>query len=62
MSLMSKKDCCTSNDSGTSVNVNVDVTRIVKYLSIAGVVIVGIIFGTRCFGKMLENGFFEVVE
>jgi hypothetical protein len=47
---------------GTSVNVNVDVTKIVKYACITGIFIVGIIFGTRCFNKMLEKGFFEIVD
>lgn len=52
---MSKLDCCEPKASGTSsVNVLVDVTKIVKYLCFAGIVIVGIIFGTRCYQKMIE--------
>ena len=61
---MSMKDCCSANEVGRSVNVNVnvDVPKIVKYCCITGVLIVGIIFGTRCFRNMLEEGFFELVE
>jgi hypothetical protein len=61
---MSMKDCCSTNDNNPSVNVNVnvDVPKIVKYCCITGVLIVGIIFGTRCFRKMLDEGFFELVE
>lgn len=60
---MSLKDCCTSNDtgdSGASVTVKVDVTKIVKYVCITGIFIVGIIFGTKCYQKMLEEGFFDL--
>jgi hypothetical protein len=39
-----------------TVNVTVNVTKIVKYLCFAGIVIVGIIFGTRCYQKMIEDG------
>lgn len=53
---MSKKDCCEPNDIGaSSVKVTVDVTRIVKYVCIAGVVIVGIIFGTKCYQNLLKE-------
>lgn len=60
---MSSKDCC-SNDCtpSTNVNVTVDVPKIVKYTCVAGVLIVAIIFATKCFLKMLEAGFFELVE
>lgn len=34
---------------GVSVQVKVDATKIVRYLCIAGVLIIGIIFGTRCY-------------
>jgi hypothetical protein len=44
---MSTRESCTFDGSGSRVTVNVDVTRIVKYVCIAGVLIVGIIFGTR---------------
>lgn len=53
---MSMKDCCTPTDNNSSVTVNVDVTRIVKYVCIAGVFIVGIIFGTRCYHNMVSEG------
>jgi hypothetical protein len=61
---MSMKECCSpkDNDPRVNVNVNVDVPKIVKYCCITGVLIVGIIFGTRCFRNMLEEGFFEHVE
>lgn len=56
---MSFKNCCTPKDacSSVNVNVNVDVPKIVKYSCIAGVLIVAIIFGTKCFRHMLEEGF-----
>ena len=56
---MSKINCCEPKVPGTSsVNVSVDVTKIVKYVCFAGIVIVGIIFGTKCYQKMLDNEFF----
>lgn len=56
---MSKLNCCEPKEPGSSsVNVTVDVTKIVKYVCFAGIVIVGIIFGTRCYHKMLENEIF----
>lgn len=61
---MSLKNCCTPADatSNAKVSVNVDVPKIVKYLSVASVLIVGIIFGTRCFRNMLEENFFDKKE
>ncbi|MBH1940561.1 hypothetical protein I5677_06645 [Mobilitalea sibirica] len=56
---MSKNDCCSQENVGTSVTVKVDVSKIVKYACIAGVFIVGIIFGTRCYQKMLEEGYID---
>lgn len=54
---MSKIGCCEPKLPGTSsVNVTVDVTKIVKYVCFAGIAIVGIIFGTKCYQKMIENG------
>lgn len=38
----------------TSVEVKVDVAKIVKYCVIAGVAIVGVIFGTRAWLKAME--------
>lgn len=43
----------------SSITVNVDVTQIVKYVCISGIVIVGIIFGTNCCQKILESDFFN---
>lgn len=60
---MSLKNCCTSKDdsnANVNVNVNVDVPKIVKYCCITGILIVGIIFGTKSFRKMLEEGFFDI--
>lgn len=34
---------------GVSVQVKVDATKIVRCICIAGVLIIGIIFGTRCY-------------
>lgn len=61
---MSHKNCCTPKDVDkcVNVNVNVDVPKIVKYSCITGVLIVGIIFGTKCFRKMLEDGFFDSAD
>lgn len=53
---MSLKNCCVPEKLDPSVTVNVDVTRIVKYVCFTGIVIVGIIFGTRCYQKMLSEG------
>ncbi len=49
-----RRDCCTPREVDRTVTVNVDVTKIVKYTCITGVFIVGIIFGTRCYNKMLK--------
>ncbi|HHX13198.1 MAG TPA: hypothetical protein GX731_10275 [Clostridiales bacterium] len=55
------KDCCSPKDSDcceevdVNVKVNVDVGKIVKYVCITAVLIVGIIFGTNCYNKMLSN-------
>jgi hypothetical protein len=61
---MSLKNCCTPKnpESNVNVNVNVDVPKIVKYACITGVLIVGIIFGTKSFHKMLEHGFFDPIN
>lgn len=68
---MSKKNCCKSNKAdisdqntqvGVSVNVLVDVPKIVKYMCIAAITIIGIIFGTRCYHKMIENGILKPME
>lgn len=61
---MSKQDCCSHKENEANVNVNVivDVPKIVKYACITGILIVGIIFGTKTFHKMLEEGFFEIID
>ena len=62
---MSSKHCCSNSNHAaptTNVNVTVDVPKIVKYTCVAGVLIVAIVFATKCFLKMLEEGFFELVE
>lgn len=54
--IMSKIGYCEPKEAGTSsVNVSVDVTKIVKYVCLAGIAIVGIVFGTKCYQKMIEN-------
>lgn len=40
---------------GASVTVRVDVTKIVRYLCFTGVLVVGIIFGTRCWREIKES-------
>jgi hypothetical protein len=47
---VSMKNCCSPKDNDSCVNVNVivDVPKIVKYCCISGVLIVGIIFGSKC--------------
>ncbi len=57
---MSKEGNCCSDGPNTTVNVSVDVTKIVKYVCCAGVFIVGIIFGTNCYHKMLQKGLFKL--
>lgn len=55
-------DCCSCEPAGVTVKVNVDVPKIVKYACLTGILIVGIIFGTKCFAKMLEEGFFDKIN
>jgi hypothetical protein len=63
---MSFKDCCSKKEiepsSGVNVKVIVDVPKIVRSLCFTGILIVGIIFGTKTFQKMLEKGFFDIKE
>ncbi len=57
--------CCSTDEDETksvTVRVNVDVPKIVRCLCVTGVIIVGIIFGTRTFQKMLDGGFFDIVD
>ena len=46
----------TEADSNVNVTVKVDVAKIIRNLCVAGVLIVGIIFGTRTFKAMLDKG------
>lgn len=60
---MSNKCCSPENkEAQVNVNVNVDVPKIVKYSCITGVLIVAIVFGTKIYRKMLENGFLELMK
>ncbi|MDF2545008.1 MAG: putative rane protein [Herbinix sp.] len=55
---MFKKDCCTNQEvASPGTTVIVDVAKIVKYACVAGVLIVGIIFGTKCYHKMISESF-----
>ena len=56
---MSKKNCCIPDNVDSSITVRVDVTRIVKYVCISGIIIVGIIFCNKSFRSMLEKGYFD---
>ena len=48
-----KKDCCpTTFESGCNVTVKVDVAKIVGCLCTAAVLIIAIIFGTKCYTKL----------
>lgn len=40
---------------GVSVAVQVDVTKIVRYSCTAAVLIVGIIFGTKCYRELMKE-------
>ncbi len=46
-----------SETQGSCVRVEVNVTKIVQYVCITGVLIVSVIFGTRCLGKLMERRF-----
>ena len=45
-----------SKETGTKVEVKIDVTKIVKYVCLAGTAIVAIIFGSRCAKACLGQG------
>lgn len=49
--------CCsnTTMEPGCHVTVKVDVAKIVGYLCIASVLIIGIIFGTRCYSNIVKH-------
>ncbi|MDF2952198.1 MAG: hypothetical protein K0S18_1781 [Anaerocolumna sp.] len=40
---------------GINVDVKVDVACIIKYMCLAAVLIVGIIFGSKCIGTMIKK-------
>ena len=44
-----------SANKDASVCVTVNVTNIVKYISFAGIAIVGIIFGTKCYAECTKE-------
>lgn len=59
---MSMKNCCTTNEENeenATVNVKVDVTRIVKYVCFTAIIVVGIIFGSKYCYKILKEGYFK---
>ena len=43
-----------SSPAKSNVTISVDVTNIVKYVSLAGIAIVGIIFGTKCYAECVK--------
>lgn len=43
------------NETKPAVTIEVNVTKIVKYACIASVLIIGIIFGTKCYCKILSE-------
>lgn len=43
-----------SSPSKSNVCISVNVTNIVKYVSLAGIAIVGIIFGTKCYVECMK--------
>lgn len=54
------KELCEKKEKGASVQISVDVTKIVKYLCFAGVLIVSIIFYSKCFRDMIKEGLLKV--
>lgn len=46
---------CNHNVPASTGSVHVDVTKIVKYVCIAGVLIVTVIFSTRCISSILNR-------
>jgi len=52
---MSKEACNAPVEVECGVSVKVDVAKIVKYICVSGVLIVAIIFGTRCLSNMLTT-------
>jgi len=52
---MSKAGCNAPVEVECGVDVKVDVSKIIKYICIAGVLIVAIIFGTKCLNNVLKT-------
>lgn len=52
---MRKDSCNEPSEIGCSVTVKVDVARIVRCVCIAGVMIVGIIFGSKCISDYFKS-------
>lgn len=50
---------CQNHEDNTSLEVKVDVTKIVKYVCIAGILIIGIIFGTKCMTNLSKQDITE---
>lgn len=51
---MSKEKYNAPTESESGVTVNVDVAKVVKYVCVAGVLIVAIIFGSRCVSNIFK--------
>lgn len=47
--------CKEEKESGSVIKIEVNVTRIVKYVCMTGVLIVGIIFGCNAWSKMNQD-------
>jgi hypothetical protein len=52
---MSKHNNCCPDEKTGRLTMDLNITKIVKYACVAGVLIVAIIFGTKTFEKMIEN-------
>lgn len=50
-------DCDSEKKEGSMVKIEVNVTKIVKYVCITGVLIVGCIFGEKCFREFVGSRF-----
>ncbi len=55
MKCYDKENDCNKEGNGSMVKIEVNVTKIVKYVCITGVLIVGCIFGEKCFRDFVEN-------
>lgn len=50
------KEKCNTHLEKSGSSLNIDVTKIVKYVCIAGVLIVSIVFGSMCYLKTINKG------